>query len=164
MASFSFVGPGGSDPIEYTLALTRITAPTAGDVVYAAGRQKTRILQRNERGVDVNGSAFPPYSPKYAKKRDKAGRNTEPVDLTFTGLMNKALAVTVNGIQGAPVDTAEVSVFALGFYGKEAERARGHNEGTEKLPKRRFMDASQQDLQTMQNDIGDHIQARLNKL
>lgn len=164
MASFSFVGPGGSDPLEYTLQLARVSRPTAGDVVYAAGRQKTRILQRNERGVDVNGSAFVPYSPKYAKKRAKSGRNTEPVDLTYSGLMNKAMQVTVGGALGVSVGDTPVTNFALGFYGNEAARARGHNEGGEKLPKRHFFDASEQDLQQMQADIGTHIQARLTAL
>ena len=36
--------------------------PTQGDALYAAQRQRTRILERTERGVDVNGAAFAPYS------------------------------------------------------------------------------------------------------
>ncbi len=34
----------------------------------------------------------------------------------------------------------------VGFYGPEAERAKGHNEGTDKLPKREFFALNQQDL------------------
>lgn len=192
MASFNFTAPGGGDPLTYTLQLARVGRPTAGDVVYAAGRQKTRILQRSQRGVDVNGSPFVAYSPKYAKFREKKGRNATPVDLTFTGLMNKSMTVTVGGLQSISGGDAPVNDFALGFYGDEAVRARAHNEGatirtrkgsgrgikntessqrrsenskeTFTMPKRHFFDANEQDLQQMQADIGAHIQARLANL
>lgn len=46
-----------------------------------------QILNRTARGVDVNNTAFKPYSPKYALFREEKGLPTDHVDLFFTGMM-----------------------------------------------------------------------------
>lgn len=46
---------------------------------------KSNIQDRiQERGVDSNGKALPPYSEPYAKFRDKNKLQTDHVDLTFS--------------------------------------------------------------------------------
>jgi hypothetical protein len=52
----------------------------------------------------------------------------------------------------------------IGIYGDEADRAEGHNEGTGSLPRRRFFDASDRDIELMQEDIADRIEARWGRL
>lgn len=57
--SFKF----GDQPVEVLLSsLAKDLRVTAGDCLYALNRQKTRILQRTARGVDVHGNPFAPYS------------------------------------------------------------------------------------------------------
>ena len=52
------------------------------------------------------------------------------------------------------------STLHVGFYGEEAERAKGHNEGTKHLPRRRFFDASADDLKLMTDAMGQRMMAR----
>ncbi len=64
----------------------QITPP---DATYALERQKTRILERTARGVDVNGSPFAPYStkgPYYYYPNGRVGTSN------FTDRQNKAAA------------------------------------------------------------------------
>lgn len=42
----------------------RAMVPTTGDLLYAGQRQRTRVLARTARGVDVNETAFAPYSTR----------------------------------------------------------------------------------------------------
>lgn len=51
----------------------------------------------------------------------------------------------------------------LGFYGPEAERARGNNEGTSTVPKREFFALSQEDLEWGSKAIGTRMQIRARK-
>jgi hypothetical protein len=51
-----------------------------------------RILDRTSRGVDVNETAFKPYSPRYALFRQKKGLPTNIVDLTVTGMMLSSIS------------------------------------------------------------------------
>lgn len=50
---------------------------TVGDVLYALNRQKSRILDRTMKGVDVNGAGFAPYSTNgpYYYYPGKASKN-----------------------------------------------------------------------------------------
>jgi hypothetical protein len=57
--------------------------------------------------------------------------------------------------QGAPA-----SQLTLGFYGPEAERAKGHNEGTAKLPKREFFALNQEDLALGSRAIAERMMIR----
>lgn len=48
----------------------------------------------------------------------------------------------------------------VGFYGPEAERARGNNEGNSKLTARRFFALNQQDLAVAEQAIGNRMEIR----
>jgi hypothetical protein len=52
------------------------------------------------------------------------------------------------------------AMLALGFYGDEAERAKGHNEGTSKLPKREFFALNAADLAWGERAIAQRMQIR----
>lgn len=60
---------------------------------------KLRIKERTAAGKDVNGSAFAPYSAKYAFFRQKWGRPTNKVDLNFFGGMMGAMTQEVTADQ-----------------------------------------------------------------
>lgn len=49
------------------------------------------ILKRTAAGMDADNQPFPPYKPLYARRRKKAGRPVNKVDLFFTGSMLSAL-------------------------------------------------------------------------
>jgi hypothetical protein len=57
----------------------------------------------------------------------------------------------------AMAKTTPTNDLRVGFYGPEADRARGNNEGAGHLPERHFFDANQQDIDLM----GESIQARM---
>lgn len=48
----------------------------------------------------------------------------------------------------------------LGFYGEEADRAKGHNEGNRYLPVREFFALNQEDLQLAETAIGERMEER----
>ncbi|MFN3323420.1 MAG: hypothetical protein ACK5AZ_07990 [Bryobacteraceae bacterium] len=54
----------GGDPVERILKIRKAIKPTEGDLLYAGQRQRTRILDRTARGVDVDEHPFKPYSEK----------------------------------------------------------------------------------------------------
>lgn len=64
--------------------------------------EEAEIQIRTRSGQGPDGESFPPYSKGYAKFREKRGRNTSPVDLTFSGhMLNSSqvgggLSATVN--------------------------------------------------------------------
>ena len=60
----SFRTKSGKDPAEAVMKIRKALVVTEGDLLYAGQRQRTRILDRTGRGVDVNGQAFAPYSQK----------------------------------------------------------------------------------------------------
>ena len=49
---------------------------------------------------------------------------------------------------------------SVGFYGPEAERAKGHNDGTSKLPKREFFALNQQDLDLAEQAVAQRMMIR----
>jgi hypothetical protein len=53
----------------------------------AAQAVSNNIKRNASKGVGLNRSAFKPYTPAYAKLRQKKGRSISPVDLNFTGQM-----------------------------------------------------------------------------
>jgi len=59
----------------------------------------TRIKTRTAAGVDVNKSAFKPYSASYAFFRQKKGRPIDKVDLFFTGSMMSSMTYTTTADQ-----------------------------------------------------------------
>lgn len=52
------------------------------------------------------------------------------------------------------------SLLTIGFYGVEAERAKGNNEGTSKVPKREFFALNDGDLQWGEKAIGERMVIR----
>lgn len=71
----------GGQPVEFLVRGLQTNAEVKeADILYALNRQKSRILDRTRRGVDINGQPFKPYSTnlyyyypaKFAKNR-KAG-------------------------------------------------------------------------------------------
>lgn len=184
---------------------------TQADATYALQRQRTRILERTARGVDVDGTPFKPYSTKgpyyyYPNGRVGSSKFTDRqnraaasrlkrklatgsvvadggVKLTRSGKglrfysyaafkrwlgrsvvdlfgpraphMLQALIVTITG---SPATEGRI-----GIYGDEAARASGHQYGTRKLPKRRFLGASAEDRRQVVADILGRIKERLSK-
>lgn len=55
---------GGKTPTQYILDMKEAIKPTEGDLRFAVEGQRTRILDRTARGVDVNEQPFAPYSTK----------------------------------------------------------------------------------------------------
>ena len=55
---------------------------TTEDFRFAAQRQRDRIVKRTGLGLDVSGQKFKPYTPAYAKRKAKTGRDSGTVDLT----------------------------------------------------------------------------------
>ncbi|MGE5568542.1 MAG: hypothetical protein ACM3S5_05830 [Rhodospirillales bacterium] len=60
----NFRTTNGRDPVERVLKIRKAIEPTEGDLLYAGQRQRARILERTERGVDVDEAPFAPYSTK----------------------------------------------------------------------------------------------------
>jgi hypothetical protein len=125
--------------------------PSQSDMLLLGGDAMTKIKQHTQRGEDVNGGGFAPYSENYADYREKKGRRRSPVNLTFHGDMLKSMAVRniANGVQ---------------IYFMDAERgavARYHNEGTPTMPQREFFGLSQSELQQITDQLIQRIRARL---
>lgn len=106
--------------------------------------------------------------PSYRAFKQALGRSG--VDLTGPRAphMLQALVVKAQGLTAGPStpqansQTQPCSNVEIGFYGQEAARARGHNEGAGKLPKRRFFAASQEDLRIGAAIIAGRVRARAN--
>ena len=204
----TFLGPGGQDPITVVHNLELAFVPTQGDVLLAGQILRSRIVQRTQNGVDVNGAPFTPYESthvfyfypdghsgrtreqrvsqtagRYAKtgklgKRTplgirydsyaaaKAAHGRSNVDLfgmvqhphMMNAMIVKAggseLDMSADMLAGATDMDAfsqhePCSQMHVGFYGEEAGRAWGHNEGTKHLPRRHFFDASPEDWRIM---------------
>jgi hypothetical protein len=128
---------------------------TDDDLLAAAEFIRSRILDRTSRGVDASGQPFAEYSPLYAKRKAKAGGRTDQVDLYgiehHPHMLNALLTRTNPG------------GFEIGFYGEEAERAEWNNEGTGRLPARRFFAASEEDLEDVREMIAARIDARIRR-
>lgn len=80
----------------------------------------TRMVRRTQRGTDINGSAFAPYTPQYAAYRERHNRRTDIVDLTFNGTMLGAL---IHRIEETPKG---VTMEVFFFSEKEALKAAGN--------------------------------------
>ena len=78
MSEASFKTPGGAEPQKFILDLAKGAVPSEGDALYAAQRQRTRIIERTLAGRDVDGAAFEPYStdgPYYYYPNGRVGKN-----------------------------------------------------------------------------------------
>ncbi|MCC6591603.1 MAG: hypothetical protein IT168_33260 [Bryobacterales bacterium] len=54
----------GEDPKRIVARWKEAATPSVGDALYAGQRQRSRILDRTGRGLDVDGKQFKPYSEK----------------------------------------------------------------------------------------------------
>jgi len=148
----SFTAPNGADPALYVARRVAAGLITADDMRYAAEREKARIISRTGRGIDVKGQAFAAYSDRYKKRKEKSGRNSGIVDLTWSGRMLKAL-VTRN---------VTAKSFIIGIYGEEGTRATAHNQGGGHMPVRKFFPTRQdQDIAAINEDLRTRRNARL---
>jgi hypothetical protein len=90
--------------------------------------EKDNIITRTHRGIDVNGEAFEPYSPKYPGSnwkahRERNNRQTAYVDLKFSDDMFKAFK--------AVIEKSGFKFLATIFFDdrKQAQKAKGHHTG-----------------------------------
>lgn len=148
--------------------------PTEGDILYAMQRLRTRILERTAKGVDVEGRPFAPYSKKYAKKRDKSGRNVTPVDLTWSGRMRNSIQIAADTLRFPPGTSEErigprdfkqrASEGRVGIYDPENAAKASGMQGDERakgMPERRFLASSDADNIEVAEDIRDRMLVRI---
>jgi hypothetical protein len=69
----------GRSPHQVLVDLKTAAKITQGDALYAGQRQRARILQRTERGVDADGKPFAPYSTNGPYYYNPNGRLNAPV-------------------------------------------------------------------------------------
>lgn len=134
-----------SDQLEFTDA----------DLQFGAQFIRSRILDRTSRGVDADGQQFEPYSPGYAKRKDKAGGRIDQVDLYgvehHPHMLNAMLGrVSPDG-------------FEVGFYDEEATRAEAIDKGLGHLPERGFFRANEQDVTDVKEAMGARRAARIER-
>lgn len=112
----------------------------------AADGQRARIQQRTAQGIGYNLQIFPPYA--------EATKKADPVNLRQTGDMLNSITTYADD------DAGHV------FFGdpKQEQIATFHNEGTKHLPARPFFGVSNQDRQTIIEDIRAALFRRINNL
>jgi len=96
-------------------------AKTGGSVVLM-------IRMRTEKGKDVNGQKFKPYSKQYTEFRKLTGRKINPVNLTFTGKMLGSMIPIVSDnsvVVKFSRDSEEKKAAAHNFGAKRKSRALG---------------------------------------
>lgn len=89
MSGATLTTPSGGSVERFILDLQHVVSPTEGDAIYSAQRQRTRILDRTARGIDVDGTPFAPYStngPYYYYPNGRVG------NAKFGAKQNKAAA------------------------------------------------------------------------
>lgn len=113
-------------------------------------------------------------SARLNRKIDKAGVRT-PYGLRFESYAAAKAAfgrthVDLFGLDNGPhmlnglivqSPSSGESVVRIGFYGEEAGRAKGNNEGIGRLPKRQFFKANADDLNAMREVIVGRMKARV---
>lgn len=146
----TFQTASGRPGLTVVLQLRKDLGQNATDMLYAGQRQRDRIVKRTGEGRDADGNKFKEYSEAYAARKAKSGRDSGTVDLTWSGRMLRAMVTNQVSDKG----------FVIGIYGEEAVRAGAHNFGLGKLPKRKFMGATQADVEQMKKDIEARCMAR----
>ena len=115
--------------------------------------------RREQKGKDVSGRPFKPYSKGYIQARrkrfnDPSNQDTTPknfVDLNFTGKMFSALTFTTRPSRG------------IVFFrsAEQTKKAMIHNEGKGKMPQREFFGISFQEQKKINAIIGKNIKKAL---
>jgi len=101
--------------------------------LYKLGRRAVHMIKRRtKQGKDADEKMFKPYSDAYSAYRERHGRNTDKVDLSYTGKMMASLTAV-------PADGAALVRFKNSNDGRIANY---HNslEPRSKIPLRRFLD------------------------
>ena len=127
-AGFEIEGAGMTAALE---AAVRACQPTDDEMREVGTMLVQRIIRRTRRGNDYKGRPFKPYSDAYHALRDRKGRNTEPVSLTYNGKMLSSMTSEAKG-----------GVARLYFSSAAAGKiANYHNslEPRKKMPLRRFL-------------------------
>lgn len=182
----------GRVPEQFAKDYEKAATVTEADMLYVLNRQKSRILERTQRGVDINGSPFAPYSRrgpfyyypgKAAKSRSgAAGRFQRKVGGTRTRLGVKFASyadfkaslgrgvVDLTGpnaphmLQAIVVRARGAAEGIIGIYGSEADRAEGHNTGTGRLPRREFFGFGPADEAAANKDLEMILSTRIEKI
>jgi hypothetical protein len=133
--------------------------PTEDDMQAAVELLRDRILDRTARGVDYQENPFTPYSTKGPKGHSyadfKASLGSSNVDLRGKGSGGAHMLDQIDA-------DAEGLTASLSIDGSAGDRATWINEGTSKMPQREFFNASDDDIQAMQELIADRILDRWN--
>jgi hypothetical protein len=182
------------DPIQLIAETEKaVGSPRPEAFLYAGNRQKSRILDRTSRGVDVDEQPFAPYNSsrpyywypaKELKNRNSARtrffkkiegptarKTTKGIRFDSYAAFKASMGRLVVDLMGARAPhmlqafVVKVSggLLTIGIYGEEAERASAHNEGTKNLPRRHFFDASESDKTEMAADILDYTMRTRNE-
>lgn len=140
----TFETVNGGDPDKALTDLFRNILPTADRMQAAAAAQIARIRHRTQQGVDVDGNPFAPYAESTVKQRTRKGLSSSPVDLTVSGAMLGAMETEIRS------DTE----FAIAVNDADiAIRGQAINEGTSRMPQRRFFDTSTDELALMRDEL-----------
>jgi hypothetical protein len=178
--SATFTSSNGGDPVAQFRLAAAEARYTRADLLYGGNLILGVIRDRTFAGTDVDGAAFEPYSPEYAKR--KAGSVGAGVVNLFgadhhTHMLN-ALQVLVD---------SDVS-FGIGIYSNDEleSRARVHNEGLEirtrlgtgngkrkpkkggkasfMMPRRQFLGASPTEIADANEAMVERVNERLKRL
>ena len=116
-------------------------------LIKIASQVRNDIMKRTLSGKDVNERTFKPYAPMTVEIRKKAGRPTSKVNLSFYHHMLPMMK------------TSKVSYGAEISFPDEAERgkARRHNFGKGRLPKREFFGLSKKNINYVEKEIDKFI-------
>lgn len=118
----------------------------------AMARIKRDISERLQRGVDTQERPFHPYSPRYAERRRKSGRESGRVTLQYTGKMLRAIQ--------AEVKPKSAKLFIRAGR-NEAVYGAAHQEGNARLPRRRWWGASKKAWSTIRSKLRAAISRKL---
>lgn len=113
----------------------------------------TAIKLRTAEGVDVDGTTFEPYTPKYAFFRASKGHQVDDVDLFFTGSMMSAMTYLA--------DESKVVAYFLNTEDKSGTK--NPNKAAWLNEKREFFALSEDDITDILEIADDFIVKELNK-
>lgn len=157
--------------------------PGQGGENIAGEFRSRKDIQRLKRLAEVYGGGPTPQIDAYLNRRKASAKRTfkklgavdagvrqTGLGIFFPGGYAQAKSslgrtgVDLTGLDGAPHMMQAIKSFrrgdsaGLGIYGEEAERAEGHNEGIPgKLPRRRFFDVSDANLERMAAHLADRL-------
>jgi phage gpG-like protein len=142
--SASFTGPGGRDPLQVIKEILVRNLPGVEDMERAGAGQISRIRERTQAGVDINGRQFARYSRRHAAARAKLGLRVSPPNLRMSGRLLDSLNVEVR----------DTTSFAIVITDPEARSYGAANHfGTGRIPSRPFLGSNQNDIVAIFNDL-----------